>query len=113
MRTYLFAIGCVLLIGTGQIVFKVAANAAQSAGTFFAVRPVVITGLSFAIYGVASILWILLLQHTPLSRIYPYMALSFVFVPLLAHFFLGDVLGLRYLLGSVIIACGVVVAVSH
>ena len=54
----------------------------------------------------------LLLQRAPISRVYPLMGLAFIIVPLAAHFALGEILGLRYLVGSVLIACGVVIAVS-
>ena len=108
----LAALGCVILFAAGQIVFKVAADAGAATGTFLAPRPAAITLAAFAMYGVASILWILLLQRAPLSRIYPFAGLAFVIVPVAAHFVLGDAIGARHLVGSVVIAVGVVVVVS-
>ena len=109
---HLFAAGLVAMTAAGQILFKIVANEGTSAATFMAPRPIVIALVAFGIYGAASILWILLLQHVPLSRVYPYLGLSFIIVPIAAHFLLGEALMPRHLLGSAIIAFGVVVAVS-
>ncbi len=112
MRIQLAAIGCVLLLTVGQIAFKAAAQASVAAGGMLAPRPLAMTVGALAIYAVASLLWMLLLQRAPISRVYPFMGLAFVVVPVAAHFVLGDTLGLRYLFGSVVIALGVVIAVS-
>ena len=112
MLLRLAAVGCVLLLATGQLVFKSAADAGVEAGTFFAPRPLLITFGALSIYGIASILWILLLQHSPIAGVYPFMALAFIIVPVLAHFVLGETLGMRNLLGGVVIAAGVVISVS-
>ena len=100
------------MLALGQIMFKVAADAGTAAGTFFAPRPALIAIAAFAVFGIASIAWIFLLQHAPISRVYPFAGLAFVVVPIAAHFVLGDTLGGRYVVGSVIIACGVVITVS-
>ena len=110
MLLRLAALGCVLLLASGQLVFKSAADAGVEAGTFLSIRPLAITFVALSIYGVASVLWILLLQHAPISRVYPFMGLAFVIVPVLAHFVLGDTLGVRNLLGGVVIAAGVVIS---
>ena len=112
MNVQLAALGCVLISALGQIAFKVAADAGTSAGTFFAPRPAAMVIASLGIYGVAAILWILLLQHVPISQVYPYLGLAFVIVPVAAHLLLGDAIGVRYLLGSVVIAAGVAITVS-
>lgn len=109
----LAALGCVILIATGQIVFKSAADAGVNAGTFFSPRPIAIAVAALSIYGVASILWMLLLQHAPISRVYPFMGLAFVIVPIAAYSIFGEPLSARYLLGSLLIAAGVVLAVSN
>lgn len=113
MLIRLAAIACVVLIATGQIIFKTAADAGVSAGTFFAPRPIVIAVIALAVYGVASVFWMLLLQHAPISRVYPFMGLAFVIVPIAAHLVFGESIGVGYMIGSVLIAVGVVIAVSN
>ena len=78
MRLQLAALGCVLLLAVGQIAFKAAAEASVSAGGLLAPRPIAIAIGAFAIYGIASILWMLLLQRAPISRVYPLMGLAFM-----------------------------------
>lgn len=106
------ALGCVVLIALGQIVFKAAADAGVSAGTFIAPRPIALAVGAFAIYGATTVLWIVLLQYTPISKVYPFMGLAFVILPVAAYFVLGEALNVRHLLGSAVIVCGVVIAAS-
>ncbi len=103
---------CVLLIAAGQILFKVAAmHAAAAAG-----KPLLEQWLSvplviaLVIYGVATILWIWVLQHVPLGIAYPVFALAFFVVPLLAWMFLGEALSMRQFVGAGLIMLGIVVA---
>lgn len=59
--------------------------------------------------GMSTLLWIWVLRTLPLSIAYPFMALAFIIVPLLAHFLLHEPFSLRNLAGGVLIAVGVVV----
>lgn len=103
---------CVLLIAVGQILFKLSANrAAEAAG-----KPLLEQWLSvplvaaLAIYGVATILWVWVLQHVPLGIAYPVFALAFFVVPVMAYFFLGEPLSIRQFLGGFLIVAGIVIA---
>lgn len=62
-------------------------------------------GLGMAVF--ASVCWMLAVQNLPVSLAYPFMALSFVFVPVLAFFVFGDGLGWWQGLGMVLIVVGV------
>lgn len=77
---HLAAVGCVSMIALGQVLFKYAANELSVAGSFLSPRVAGFTGLALGVYAIATVVWILLLQTAPLSRLYPYMALSFVLV---------------------------------
>lgn len=50
--------------------------------------PPVWVGVIF--YGIAFLLWLEALKGSPLSRLYPYLALNFVFVPLFGLLFLRE-----------------------
>ena len=78
--THLLAILCVAMIATGQVLFKGAAQALATGGTPLDGRVLGFTVVALVIYAVATVLWILLLRDAALSRLYPYMALSFVMV---------------------------------
>lgn len=72
------------------------------------VSPPVVAGALF--YGVAFFLWLLALRGHPLSRVYPYLALNFVFVPVLAHVTLREPITARNLLGYVCCIGGMLLA---
>lgn len=97
-----------IMISVGQVLFKLTS---ARAGSFDAsgllrlmVDPYLIT--AFAIYGLGTIVWVYVLKSIPLSVAYPFMALTFCAVPLLAWLLLGETLSLRYGLGSALIVAG-------
>lgn len=59
--------------------------------------------------GMSTMLWIWVLRSLTLSIAYPFMALAFILVPLLAHFLLHEPLGWRNLAGGLLIVIGVTV----
>lgn len=63
--------------------------------------------MALAIYGTATLAWIYLLRTTELSKVYPIMALSFVFVPLAARAFFGEEITPLYWVGIFLIVFGV------
>ncbi|MBV8168815.1 MAG: EamA family transporter [Alphaproteobacteria bacterium] len=98
------------LLATGQILFK---RAAESGPPLRGLAEIV--GLAgnlyvwsaLLVYGFATLYWIYLLQQVPLTRAYPFAALSFVLVPLFAWLIFGDAVTLRYAGGVALIVLGV------
>ena len=98
-----------ILIAAGQILFKRAADSEPPLR-----RLVDVVGLAgngyvwgaLVIYGGATVYWIYLLQQMPLTRAYPFAALSFILVPALAWLVFGDVLTPRYMIGVALIVAG-------
>ena len=103
-------IGYPLLLAAGQILFKRTATrlvgrampeqlvALLVQPSFYAACP---------LYAGATVLWVWLLTHIPLSSAYPFVVLSFVVVPVASWWFLGEPLGLRYWTGIGLIVAGV------
>lgn len=58
--------------------------------------------------GMSTLLWIWVLKTLPLNLAYPFMALAFVIVPLLAYFMLGESMSWKGVAGSLLIVAGVV-----
>ena len=99
-----------LMIAGGQVLFKLTSQRLSAAGAPFThalIDPVFMAAV--ALYGTATVLWIYVLKAVPLSFAYSFMALSFVFVPLLAALFLGESLGLRTALGTACIIAGLLI----
>jgi drug/metabolite transporter (DMT)-like permease len=100
----------------GQLLFKAAALRVPSQGTiaerllalghnaYFIAALVAYLGLSFV--------WVWLLRFTPLSRAYLFVALSFALVPLAASLTFGEPLSLRFLVGAVLMVCGLILVVT-
>ena len=97
----------VLSLSFGQVLFKLAANTMNlrpfSASTIL--NPSLI--LALFVYFIATIMWLLVLRQIPLRIAYPYAALAFLFVPLLAYFLLGEKLYWNTFLGAALIFTGV------
>ena len=59
------------------------------------------------LYGGATLLWIMVLRETPLSKAYMFVALAFALVPLGASVLFHESLGQRYYLGLCLVIAGV------
>ena len=110
-------IASVLLTSVGQLLLKLGASAppirqALSTGDAVAIAsaaltsPFLIAGL--AIYGLATLVWVVVLSKVDLSLAYPFVSLGFVAVLFLSVTFLGETLTPLRLAGSLIIAIGCV-----
>ena len=68
--------------------------------------------VALAVYGLATVVWVALLRQVPLQLAYPFVALAFFFVPILAHWFLGEALRWQSFLGAAFILAGVWISVG-
>ena len=112
IAVHLTALFCVVLIAAGQLLFKQTAGLLATSGTFADRGVILVLGTAFALYAAATLIWVVLLQHAPLSRLYLYMALSFVLVPLAGSLVFGETLGLRQAAGIGLIVCGVLLSAA-
>lgn len=106
---------CVLGISAGQLLFKLSARSLASADGpadlwRLALNPWFLGAL--VTYAGATVLWVWLLRELPLSRAYPFFALSFLFVPLLGGLFLGELTNARYWAGIALIVAGIWIAAA-
>ena len=102
-----------LTVAVGQVLLKYGAglvppiNSVAGAIKLFA-QPVIIGAL--ALYGFGAILWIVTLQHVPLTTAYPFIALSFALTPLAAIIVLHEPVDSRYFVGIALILSGIYLA---
>ncbi len=64
---------------------------------------------ALCIYGAATVLWVWVLRFIPLNVAYPVYALAFIIVPVASYFLLTEPIGLKHLLGGLLIVAGVFV----
>ena len=108
----LFILLTILAISVGQILFKLAASSIEFSlsGLIFALSNYTLL-TAMTVYFSATLMWLYVLQSTPLRVAYPFAALAFFFVPVLAHFLLGEAISWNNLAGAALIALGVCVSV--
>lgn len=111
------AILAMIALSCGQIMLKLFAAQVQGVqGRIFDQSDVLLRLVGFLIalvgvYGIVFILWIFVLQTLDLNRAFLYAALTFVFVPILSHFFLGEVIRPQTTIGAIMIISGIAVSV--
>jgi drug/metabolite transporter (DMT)-like permease len=106
---WLAPLACVCVISTGQILFKLASGHIDFRHPLADLHGLAILGVALALYGAATLVWVMILKHAPLSRIYPLMALSFVLTPLGGAVFLKEPISSAYWAGVGLILAGLVV----
>lgn len=108
----IFIILTVFALSAGQILFKLASAVIVWSPAGFAAS-VMSTKLltALVVYAVATFMWLFALKTVPLRVAYPFMALAFVIVPILAHYLLGEYIGRNTFVGAVLIAAGVSISV--
>lgn len=109
---YIASIVCVTGIAIGQILFKLSAAAMNAAGTMFALKPLLLFGITGLLYAITSVGWVLILRFAELGKVYPVMALAFVMVPLASHFIFGERFSTGYFVGSTLLLAGLVIIVA-
>ncbi|MBC5764755.1 EamA family transporter [Ramlibacter albus] len=104
---YLLLVLTVAALAVGQVLFKLAAGAMQPGRAWheWIFNRHLVAALF--VYAAATGMWIALLREVPLSAAYPFAALAFFFVPVLAHFTVGEPLRWQTLAGAAIIFVGV------
>jgi drug/metabolite transporter (DMT)-like permease len=101
-----------LALTVGQILFKRSAQQIDPAGQWWLeLAKVPAMWAALALYAGATLLWVHILTSVPLSRAYPFAALAFVLVPAAGYLLFGEPVNAKYVLGTVLIILGVIVAV--
>lgn len=95
-------------VSIGQVMFKAAALRLPADGIGLRAfgSPVLIG--AYLLWAGLSLFWLIIIREVPLTRAYPFVALSFLFTPLLAWIAFDEGPDLRYAVGIALIAVGVV-----
>jgi|LSQX01.2.fsa_nt_gb drug/metabolite transporter (DMT)-like permease len=102
----------VMALSAGQVLFKLASEDLKLSVS--GLLPSLLSTkliLALFIYGVATVMWLVVLKIAPLRIAYPFIAMAFIFVPILAHFILGEQLHWNTFAGALLIVAGVWVSV--
>lgn len=99
------------LLALGQVLFKMAGRDTVLVRSWSDLAALFATPWMWAalvVYGIATVLWVVLLQRVPLSRAYPFAALGFVLVPAAASWLFAEHLGPLYLVGAALVVAGII-----
>ena len=94
-----------ILMAAGQAMFKLGSSALSSVLSFFNIYLI----LGVVLYGFALIMIIDILRTEELSRLFPMLALSYVWVLLISSIFFHETITQYRILGTILIICGVAV----
>ncbi len=111
-RWNLVILACVVIMTTGQILFKQVALNYNRIGTIADWGVLGILLLAAAMYAASTGLWVWALRTVELSKAYPYFALGFVLVPLFGAWMFNEILTGRYAIGVALIVAGVILTSS-
>lgn len=103
---------CVLAISSGQLLFKKAGFELETAGTWLNWRVAIVTGAAIILYGATTFLWIYVLRVVPLNQAYPFVAMSFIIVPVSSYFIFHEQLSAGHMIGFALIVGGVIM-ITH
>lgn len=95
------------MVCAGQLMFKLVGFRLGQGMLVWDPRVLGIALVSFALYGLATLLWIYILRSTPITKAYPYMALSFVIVPIGGVWLFSESIKPLYIAGIALIVAGI------
>ena len=121
IKSYVFIFLTVLLTIYGQIVIKWRVNLHPLSGDgqvssslryilMLLLDPFVLSGLIAAF--LASCTWMLAVSRMDLSKAYPFVAMSFILVPIASFWLLAEVVTIKTFIGGALIIVGIAVSVS-
>lgn len=102
------ALAGALFAALGQVCFKWGSDGRQGILEFF--NPAILMGL--LLYMAGTLFWIRALAAVPLTVLYPFAALTYVLVNVLAVVFLGEQMTIRVVAGTCLVLLGLLLVVS-
>tara|TARA_B110000008_G_C16708489_1_gene459777 strand:+ start:88 stop:468 length:381 start_codon:yes stop_codon:yes gene_type:complete len=113
-------IGFAFLMSTGQMLFKKTAISIKALSSEIGEAASIIDSIlraiqipwfysALIIYGLATILWLYILQRIPLSIAYPFSALAMLIVPIFSYIIFNEKLTYSYFMGSILIVSGIAI----
>jgi len=108
LSQFVFIVLTVIALSVGQLLFKMASASFELtiAGLINCLLNSKLI-IALVVYFFATVMWLLVLRVTPLRIAYPFAALAFIVVPVLAHFLLGESINWNTFAGALLIAVGV------
>ena len=110
MKNIVLVIACTLMLAVGQVCWKSGLDQSGfslSASGMKALAGSWLIWAGFMLFGIATLVWFMVLAKTPLSLAYPLMSLSYVFGLVLARYCLGESISMVRWAGVGVICVGI------
>lgn len=108
MKITLLVFFCVVSQVSGQLMFKYVSSRINGLRDIAGdVRTFSVFALALCMYAASVFCWVEALRYMQLSRLYMFIALGFILVPLGAHLLFKEDFGVYQILGSILIICGI------
>lgn len=98
---------CACGSAAGQILMKASSVAWKEAGNFYDFNVLLIISSAFFIYFMSSLGWVYILKGLPLTVAYPFLAITFLLVPIAGHFFFNESVNWRHGIAALLIISGI------
>ena len=100
-----------LVISIGQILFKRSSETLSGpGGPLWGLIGSTHFWIALVMYGLATVAWVFVIRDMPIGRAYMFMALSYLYIPLLSLVFLSESISVTQIIGALIICVGIVVS---
>lgn len=104
LKPILLVVLCTLFTSSGQILWKFASKNLNNFTSIITNVPLI---LGFVCYGLGAILLIIALKYGDLSLVYPFVALSFIWVNIASMLLFGELISIINWIGIIAIMLGV------
>ena len=104
LKVIFMVILCTLFTSSGQILWKLGSASVEGVSSFI-LNPLLLLG--FVCYGLGAGLLIIALKYGELSVLYPFIALSFIWVNVFSIFIFGELISIVNWLGILSILLGI------
>ncbi|KTD82765.1 EamA family transporter [Legionella waltersii] len=81
---------CAFGSASGQLLMKVSGLAWKRSGNFYDTAVLFTIATSFLVYAITSLGWVYILKNTPLSLAYPFLAMTFILIPIADYYFFNQ-----------------------
>lgn len=100
-----------LVISIGQILFKRSSETLSGpGGPVWGLIGSPHFWVALVMYGLATVAWVYVIRDMPIGRAYMFMALSYLYIPLLSLVFLSESITMTQIAGALIICVGIAVS---
>jgi drug/metabolite transporter (DMT)-like permease len=107
---YIILFFCIASMAAGQILFKIISINYNNSLNIYSWNVFGIFFIAVFLYFLSTIAWVYLLTEFNISKLYPFFAFSFVFVPIAGIFLFDEKINIGQMSGYILIIIGIIIS---